>query len=256
MSTSERGSAAASRGDGSLFESFDAWADLLRSVDATAGRQGPSPGGPRPDALHYRPTLRSPMALVHVVDDGSEEGETFRMREGLLTIGRSEGDIVIPHDISMSPRHACIERFATGGWQLSDLESAGGTFVRVTTARLKHGSVIQLGRTRLCFQLLDLTEAWLVELQPDDQGQRHECHAPATSIGRAGGGCEIALDDPFVSPTHAMVRRGPQGWRIENTGMNGLWVRIEAPVKMNAPSQFQCGEQRFVFVPCGWTASG
>ncbi len=235
-----------------LFESFDAWAEVLRNngagaAGAPARRATDLPPGP--DAIPYRPTLRRPMALLKVVDDGGEEGEIVRVRRDAFVIGRSEGDVVIDHDISMSPRHAVIERLTEGGWQLADLGSANGTFVRVTTAKLRHGAVIQVGLTRLCFQLLDLTEAWLVEMLPDGLGRRHECVAPATTIGRAGAGCGIALDDPFVSPIHAEVRRSPRGWKIENTGMNGLWVRIEGPVKMVAASQFQCGEQRFVFQP-------
>jgi hypothetical protein len=40
-----------------------------------------------------------------------------------------------------------------------------------------------------------------------------------------------------------------RGWKIENSGLNGLWMRIDAPIKLGATSQFLCGEQRFVFEP-------
>ena len=70
-----------------------------------------------------------------------------------------------------------------------------------------------------------------------------------TTIGRAG--CTVALDDPFVGPIHAEVWRTQGGWRIRNTGANGLWVRIDEPVELRAPAQFLCGEQRFVFEPLG-----
>jgi pSer/pThr/pTyr-binding forkhead associated (FHA) protein len=206
---------------------------------------------PAADAVPFRPTVRRPMALLRVVDDDSEEGELLRIRQERFVIGRSEGDVVVPHDISMSPRHAAIERLGEAGWRLSDLGSAGGTFVRVTTARLRDGTVLQVGRTRLRFQAVDLTEAWLIEDRPDRSGTRHECHAPGTLIGRGGCGCGISLDDPFVSPIHADIRRTHRGWTIDNAGMNGLWVRIEAPVRMAAAAQFLCGEQRFVFMPCG-----
>jgi hypothetical protein len=46
-----------------------------------------------------------------------------------------------------------------------------------------------------------------------------------------------------------MLHHTARGWRIENSGANGLWVRIEAPLRLTVPSQFQCGEQRFIFVP-------
>ena len=231
------------------------WGSPIRDSDRIPanGRAASGPPAPYPEALPYRPTVREAMALLRIVDDGSEEGELIRIRRPRLIIGRAAGDgeVVIPHDISMSPCHAAIERLGDAGWRLSDLGSTGGTFVRVTAARLRDGSVFQVGRTRLRFQAVDLTEAWLLEERPERPALRHECHAPTTFVGRSGCGCGIGIDDPFVSPRHAAVRRTPRGWIIENTGINGLWLRIEGPVRLAAPSQFLCGEQRFVFMPCG-----
>lgn len=267
-----------------LLETFDAWADVLRSgpeQHAVAAGPTPAPGPatrsgatapaegavpvPRPvdlagrvgiDATPLtRPVLRAPMALLHVIDDGRETGETVRMRGDRLVIGRHEGDVVVPHDLLMSPRHAAIERMPDGQWQLVDLGSGGGTFVRVTQARLRDGGELVIGSTRLVLREVDLTEAWLVERSPrdvaaglpPDGGRRHECHAPATTIGRTGHGCTIQLDDRFVSPIHAELVRSARGWKIRNAGVNGVWVRIGDPVRLGEPSQFQCGEQRFVF---------
>jgi hypothetical protein len=107
------------------------------------------------------------MALVHVIDDGREAGEIVRMRSDRLVIGRAAGDIVVPHDICMSPTHAAIERLEEGGWLLRDLGSAVGTFVRVTSARLVTGTVIQVGRTQLRFEETGPTSGWLVERAAD-----------------------------------------------------------------------------------------
>jgi pSer/pThr/pTyr-binding forkhead associated (FHA) protein len=233
---------------GGFFDSLEGLAHVLREPPAPAA-PAPPPGRPAAaDAAPHRPRLRLPIALLHVVDDGREDGEVVRLRGERVVIGRSEGDVVVPHDISMSPRHAALERLPDG-WRLVDLGSAGGTFVRVTHARLRHGGEIQLGGTRLVFQEVDLTEAWLVEVRPGGGGQRHECNAPGVTIGR--GAAVINLSDPFVSPLHARVSRTPRGWRIENSGLNGLWVRIDGPVEMHGPSQFLCGEQRFVLEPLG-----
>lgn len=188
------------------------------------------------------------MAIIKVLDDVGEEGELVRMRGDRLVIGRSEGNIVIPHDISMSPRHAIIERVGGDSWRISDLGSVRERS-SAASARLRHGTVLQIGGTRLRFHALDLTEGVLIEVRSGGDGPRHECHAPSTTIGRTGCGAGIGLDDPFVSPLHATVHRSPRGWRIENSGRNGLWVRIEAPVSLAVASQFQCGEQRFVFQP-------
>lgn len=243
-----------------FLESFDNWAQLLRQADkgpppaASPPEAIPSPAASTaPEALPYRPIIRRPMALLLVVDDAGEGGEVIRLRGERFVIGMTEGDLVIPHDISMASRHAQIERLPDGGWQLSDLDSGPdrGTFARALNAKLKNGKELQLGTTRFRFESLDLTEAWLVELSATGTGRRHECLAPSTLIGRTGGGCPISIDDPFVSPVHAELRRKPRGWRIENRGLNGLWVRIDAPVRLSVPSQFLCGEQRFVFVPLG-----
>ena len=236
-----------------LLESFDSWAQLLRHSDRPPAAAAPEPARPtdpaHPEARTYRPILRKPMAILHVVDDGREDGESIRVRSEEIVIGRSDGDVRIPHDISMSPRHARIERLNGSAWQLIDLGSAGGTFVRVLMAKLKDGSILQIGCTRFRFEAADPNDAWLVEIVPDGNGRRHECRAPATTVGRTGCGARITIDDPFVSPVHAEVQRTAGGWRVENRGLNGLWVKIDAPVKLAQPSQFQCGEQRFVFVP-------
>lgn len=212
----------------------------------------PPPGDPLIGALPFRPRLRRPMALVHVIDDGREGGEVVRMRGDRLLIGRVEGDVVLPHDICMSPAHAVIERLDDGGWLLQDLGSFNGTFARVTSARLATGSVVQVGRTRLVFEEASPTSGWLVERPAGGGvGRRHECRAPGVTIGRVGTGADIALADPMVSPTHATAHCTPRGWRIVNSGWNGLWVRINPSVRMVAASQFLCGEQRFVFEPLG-----
>lgn len=235
-----------------LLESFDSWAQLLRHGEqrrhAAAG-EGRPPAAAVPEAAPYRPLLRRPLALLLVVDDGHESGETIRLRGDRLTIGRTEGDVTIPHDISMSTRHAVLECGPGGIWRLSDAGSEHGTFVRAMTARLHGGSCVQLGASRLRFEAGDAPT--LVELLPDGDGTRHACPAPLTTIGRAGGGCHVQIGDPFISPLHAEVRATAAGWRIENRGLNGLWVRIGGPVKLAQPAQFQCGEQRFVFVPLG-----
>lgn len=247
------------------FESFDGIAEALRQpspVDQSIAADGLQNGHLSPqslrvqsftDAIFFRPRLRQPMALVHIVDDAREEGEIVRMRGDTLEIGRLKGDIQIPHDISMSSQHCLVTRLPQGGWELSDLKSKEGTFVRVTHARLKNDSQFQIGATRFRFEANeypdDATEAWLVELLPQGYGQRYQCHTPSTSIGNSDGGCSIAIKDRFISLEHARIERTPHGWRIYNSGVNGLWVRIESPVKMTGPSQFQCGEQRFIFVP-------
>jgi pSer/pThr/pTyr-binding forkhead associated (FHA) protein len=232
-------------------EAPDAFPSTSVGTQATEPTRGPAHDNPLIGTQPYRPSFRRPMALIHVIDDGRDGGEVVRMRADRLLIGRAEGDIVVPHDIFMSPAHAEIERLDEGGWMLRDLGSAMGTFVRITSARLMSGTVIQVGRTRLWFEETGPNSGWLVERASGNHVRRHECRAPVATIGRSEIGPTISLSDPFVSPIHATVRRTPLGWRIANLGWNGLWVRIARPVRMAAASQFLCGEQRFVFEPLG-----
>lgn len=210
------------------------------------------------DTPLYRPIHRPPMALLHMVDDGRDGGETFRIRGGGLRIGRDGGDVIVPHDPLVSTPHASIERAPEGHWRLTDLGSASGTFVRVMRARLHADSEVILGGTRLRLRMHG-AEAWLVEHLPEAIAQSgptpeersHALRPPGSTIGRRGHGCTIELDDPFVSPSHAECTLTPRGWQVRNLGVNGLWVRIGGPVPLREPSQFLCGEQRFVFEPLG-----
>src|SRR4051794_27294332 len=70
-------------------------------VAPTVGRYDPQP---------FRPTLRPPMALLNVLDDGCDTGEVLRIRTASFVIGRIEGDLIIPHDEGISGRHAEINR--------------------------------------------------------------------------------------------------------------------------------------------------
>ena len=58
----------------------------------------------RASAASYRPTLRPPMAVLTVFDDGKHEGEQIRLRGNRFIVGRTEGDLMIPHDGMISAR--------------------------------------------------------------------------------------------------------------------------------------------------------
>src|SRR5262249_17585279 len=129
-------------------------ATRLESVEeiqrAIRARAAPAPSGTPPavpalpppaETPVFRPARRPSMALLCVHDDGSEDGEVFRLRTDRVVIGRSEGDIVIPHDTMMSSRHAELARQLDDGrqrWFLTDLQSTNGTYVRVSNAILKN----------------------------------------------------------------------------------------------------------------------
>src|SRR5436190_8994371 len=60
-----------------------------------ATEQAPSS---QPPASIYRPTVRAPVAILTVFDDGKSDGEVIRIRGERFVIGRSEGDLLLPHD--------------------------------------------------------------------------------------------------------------------------------------------------------------
>jgi pSer/pThr/pTyr-binding forkhead associated (FHA) protein len=102
----------------------------------------------------YRPVRRPPMAVLCLLDDGRDDGEWVRIRKEKFLIGRTDGDLIVPHDPMMSGRHAEISRQQEKGryrWFLSDLSSRNGTFVRVYNALLRHGQELLLGGRRYRF---------------------------------------------------------------------------------------------------------
>lgn len=266
---------------GTFFESFDGWAQLLKAhASAVAGNSCPAPvaadgvalataeatapsAGPADEieALAWRPGRRPPMALLHVVDDGRDSGETIRLRDDTLVVGRQTGSVIIPHDPFLGVNHARLDRLPGGGWLLTDLGSADGTWVRVMTAKLRPGTRFQIGATRLVFCRGADGVAEFAPAGRNDGAAHLPCPAPPFLIGRADafpGPADpelptLLLDDPFVSPIHAEVIAGRSAWRIVNRGLNGLWVQIEAPVRLDAAAQFQCGDQRFVLEPLATT---
>lgn len=239
-------------------------------------------------AVPYCPVNCPPVLNLCLLDAGSrEEGEWFRLRDRRFVIGRSEGDLVLPHDEGLSGRHAeIVRRTHKDGYRfvLVDLQSTNGTFVRVSRLLLRAGQELLIGGRRFQFDAgtdsdsppksaeelddgtPDATISWqrmatspadssvpsLVELAPGGGNvQRIPLDPVATRIGCDPSQCNAVISgDPFVSSLHATVTPGRQNrWQIENmNSLNGLWLRVsEMPLDGNA--EFQLGEQRFLVRP-------
>ncbi|HEX7449098.1 MAG TPA: FHA domain-containing protein [Pirellulales bacterium] len=233
---------------------------------------------PQPSlAAAYRPTLRPPMALLIVCDDGKAEGESFRLRDGRFVIGRTQGDLVIPHDGMISSRHVEITRQLVGGqsrWVITDLQSTNGLFVRISRTPLDDQSelLVGKGRYRLIVPASDgsatadyvpphgarnATQAWgadaaapampaLVELVGNLLGNRVPLIGAEYWIG-ADPACEICrANDPFCEARHArLTRDAKSSWHVEQCKtVNGLWFRVPQVI-CESVVQFQIGEQRF-----------
>ena len=233
--------------------------------------------------LPHSPSKRSPVAQLLILDDGrSHQGECCWIRSDRYVIGRTQGDLRIPHDRDMSAEHAEIVcRWQDGGyrWYLLDLQSTNGTFLRSSKSILRHGKEFVLGSRRFVFYAPQATafdaEAGqvgaglsstrrfhkypatgsrdlaprLIEMTATGEGNAMLLVADVTSVGSDPQRCNVVVTgDPFLNPLHARVYRHKKGhWIIEDTGsLNGVWIRIEH-ASLDRVSEFQLGEQRFLF---------
>lgn len=224
----------------------------------------------------FRPVYRPPVPRLTILDDGEVAvGQTLRLREETTVIGRTDGDVRLPHDPLVSNRHAEIVRRGRAGswhWLLRDLGSSNGTFVACTHAPLRADRLVMLGSRRYRFRppaaipapaspagtlLLDLAtagaDAWpaLVEVGRPAGAGMPEFVLRGTSlvVGRIGGTNDVAIDDPLVALQAARIHRDAAGaWHIEaQPSRNGLWMQV-MEVALAAVCRFQVGEQRFLFV--------
>jgi pSer/pThr/pTyr-binding forkhead associated (FHA) protein len=234
---------------------------------------------PEQEATSYRPTLRPPMGLLYVLDDGGYSGEIVRVRAHSFVIGRVEGNLTIPHDAGISGRHAEVSRRLENGehcWYLTDLQSTNGTFVRAATVILNHEQEVLIGSGRFRFEVpadpaesvpaikaeVNSTSKWessgspavaesqptFVDISPGRPGRRFALREREYWAGRDPSQCSIVINDPMVDKKHARMYRDEKNrWIIANArSRNGLWARIQE-VGLGRGGFFQCGEQRFFF---------
>jgi len=231
-----------------------------------------------PSATLFRPTVRPPVAVLTVCDDGKLDGEVIRIRDQRFVIGRSEGDLKIPIDGRISSRHVEITLQTVGGlhrWVVTDLQSTHGMFVRVSRTVLADRAEFLVGNGRYRFdspqsladatvaQVADpgvsgATQGWdgspspfrppaVTEMIGYEIGNRMLLVKPEYWIG-TDPTCSICRpDDPFCEPRHVRLFRSPNGsWYAEhNRTQNGLWLRM-SQIMVESVVRFQIGEQRFL----------
>jgi hypothetical protein len=226
-----------------------------------------------PRAAHFRPTLRAPVALLTVFDDGESDGEVIRIRGESFVIGRTEGDFLLPQDGLVSARHIAIVRERSGDawrWIVTDLQTTDGLFIRVSRTDLADGAEFLVGRGRYRFEgpLAQQPETpgkrpdgagttrprsadsprppALVEMLAGEDADRFPLLAAGCWIG-SDPACSICrADDPFAEPRHVQLSRKSDGaWEARNNKTaNGLWLRVDQ-VAVDGACLFQIGEQRF-----------
>jgi len=228
--------------------------------------------------VRFRPNQRPPMAMIELLDDAGDRGEEFRVRADNLTIGRTSGDIVIPHDSQVSGSHVRISRRIVNSefhWFLTDLSSTNGTFLRVGKTSLQPSVPVIIGSFRYAYrpavspavnepagttpagtrgwqaptaaELKRLTAA-LVRIATDGTETDFPLPSDGAKIGSDSSQCQIVIsDDPTVNRIHATIQMTDKGMIIEdNKSLNGLWVAISER-RLGNSATFQIGEQRIRF---------
>ena len=86
-----------------------------------------------------------------IVRAGAQAGDRFALTDGVTHLGRHPDSEIMLDDITVSRRHAEVERTAEG-WIATDAGSLNGTYVnqeRIDRAVLHHGDELQIGKFRL-----------------------------------------------------------------------------------------------------------
>ncbi len=90
---------------------------------------------------------------VLIVRAGSQAGSRFELTSDITRLGRHPDSEISLDDITVSRRHAEVQRLAEG-YFVADSGSLNGTYVnqeRVERAQLRHGDELQIGKFRLVF---------------------------------------------------------------------------------------------------------
>ena len=106
------------------------------------------------DLAKYLDELAPGVGLL-VLRQGTVAGSSFRLEAPRTTAGRHPDSDIFLDDITVSRRHAVINR-VDGGFTVRDAGSLNGTYVnreRVDEATLHTGDELQIGRFRLSFVL-------------------------------------------------------------------------------------------------------
>jgi len=209
--------------------------------------------------------------LVVVTEDGSD-GKSFELSQPAVTIGRTEGDILLADDPYVSPRHARLEQVG-GVWQIDDLGSLNGVFVRVKGRRpLQKHDLILLGSQVLQFEPVNDEERQLGPVSQHgtrifgtkpvrrlarlDQrttaglvGDVYYVHRDETTLGRELGDI-VFTADAFLSRRHAVVRRDPASGEFSLEDLessNGTFVAIRSRSPIEQGDRVRIGQHLFRF---------
>ncbi len=132
---------------GSALDSLDDRTITLAAVD-------PLQDAPGPEDDIVVPVGDLPVEVgVLIVRAGAQAGARFALDADLTRLGRHPDSEISLDDITVSRRHADIER-TVEGYVVTDAGSLNGTYVnqeRIDKLLLRHGDELQIGKFRLVF---------------------------------------------------------------------------------------------------------
>jgi pSer/pThr/pTyr-binding forkhead associated (FHA) protein len=205
----------------------------------------------------------SGLTLVAVRPDGVS-GQAHPLDKAELLCGRSEGDIRVPEDGTISPRHARFW-FEGGRLRVEDLGSVNGTFVRIREPnRIAVGDELRVGRQLLRLEPLPrppapeegTVRAWgapdpgcrlrLAQLlEGGGLGEIFPLKPGENQVGREAGDI-VFPGDRYVSARHASVGVHDQDVTVTDLGSsNGTFVRVVGAAPLGPGDQVLIGAQLF-----------
>lgn len=132
---------------GSALDRLDDRTITLTAVDPLQDAQGPED-----DLVIPMGELAQGVGVL-IVRAGSQAGDRFVLDNDITRLGRHPDSEISLDDITVSRRHAEVQR-TEQGYAVADSGSLNGTYVnqeRVERAKLQHGDELQIGKFRLVF---------------------------------------------------------------------------------------------------------
>lgn len=225
-----------------------------------AGVDGPSSPAPPPGEAKGP---SSGLRLVAVRPDGVS-GQVHPLDKPELHCGRTEGDIRVPEDGTVSPRHARF--WFEGGWlRVEDVGSVNGTFMRIhAPQRVAVGDELRIGRQLLRLEPLPrpaapaegAVRAWgapdpgcrlrLAQLlEGGGLGEIFPLKPGENQLGREAGDL-VFPGDRYVSARHAKLDVHELEVTLTDLGSsNGTFVRAVGATSLQPGDQILVGAQLF-----------
>ena len=222
-----------------------------------------------PNALAPTQPVRGQVVVIQ--RDGSE-GTVYSLDAGYTDVGSRDGDIVLPDDPYLSPRHARIERRGDT-FVLRDLGSLNGVYVRLREpAELTDGAMFLIGQQVLRFEMFPEAERRVGPakqhgvmvfgtpelprlarvIQYTTEGLERDVYylyRDETVFGREQADVVFA-EDPFLSRRHAALSmdRDRLRFTLRDLGSsNGTAIRCRGERTLQHGDQFRLGRHLFRF---------